>query len=150
VVAKAGEGVVIADGRIPNVLIRLLEGERVGTIFAPAGKKMSARRRWIAGAVRPSGTIIVDEGAAEAVRSRGKSLLPRGIIKVEGRFARKSIVRIADPQGRTVAHGLCNYNHVDLDKMKGLKSSEIKQALGQKPFDEVVHRDNLVLTAGED
>jgi glutamate 5-kinase len=149
-VTNAGEGVVIADGRKPNVLTRLLEGQRVGTIFAPADKKMSARRRWIAGAVRPAGTITVDAGAADAVRARGKSLLPRGITKIEGRFNRKSIVRIVDSGGNTVAHGLSNYNHADLKKIKGLKSSEIEKTLGQKPFDEVIHRDNLVLTAGED
>jgi len=147
-VTDAGEGVVIANGRKPNVLLKLLEGQRVGTIFAPAQRKMRARQRWIAGAVRPTGKIVIDTGAADAVRSRGKSLLARGITHVSGKFKRGDIVRIVDPEGNTIAHGICNYSRSQLDKIKGLKSNEIAATLGHKPYDETIHRDNLVLTAG--
>jgi glutamate 5-kinase len=147
-VTDAGEGVVIANGRESNVLIKLLDGKRVGTIFTPARRKMTARQRWIVGAVRPAGWITIDAGAVEAVCSRGKSLLARGIIQVSGRFKRGDIVRIVGPDGVTVAHGICNYSRAQLDRIKGLKSHEIADALGHKPYDETIHRDNLVLTAG--
>lgn len=149
-VADAGETVVIANGRSPNVLLRLFEGERVGTIFAPATRKLSARRRWIAGAVRPRGRIAIDAGAAKALLENGKSLLARGIVEVSGKFDRGAIVRIAGPDGNTVAHGVSNYSHSELDRIKGLKSSEIAAVLGSKPFDEAVHRDNMVITLGRD
>jgi len=148
-VTDAGEGVVIANGRKRDVLLRLLEGERMGTIFAPAPRKLSARQRWIAGAVRPAGTVVVDAGAAEAVRAQGKSLLARGITGVEGKFDRGAIVRVADPEGRTLAHGVSNYSARELATIQGLKSAEISDALGSKPFDEAIHRDNLVLIVGE-
>jgi glutamate 5-kinase len=147
-VTEAGEGVVIANGRHPDVLLKLLNGERVGTIFAPAARKMSARQRWIAGAARPVGTVFIDAGAVSAVHAQGKSLLARGITRVEGSFSRRAIIRIADPEGRTIAHGITNYSAAELNAVKGLKSSEITAALGSKPFDEAIHRDNLVITAG--
>lgn len=148
-VTEAGEGVVIANGRHPDVLLKLLGGERVGTIFAPAARKMSARQRWIAGAARPTGTVFVDTGAAGALRTQGKSLLARGITRIEGNFSRRAIIRVADPDGRTIAHGITNYNSTELNAIKGLKSSDIAGALGAKPFDEAIHRDNLVITAGQ-
>jgi glutamate 5-kinase len=140
--------VVIANGTRPNVLLRLLEGERVGTIFAPAAKKRSARQRWLAGAVRPTGRIVLDEGAVQAVLQRGKSLLARGITQVTGPFSKGNIVRIVTPDGRTIAHGVSNYGHEELKRIKGLKSSEFTAVLGRKSHDEVIHRDNLVLTVG--
>jgi len=149
-VADAGEIAVIANGREPNVLNKLLNGKRVGTIFAPAARKMTARQRWILNAVRPAGSVVVDPGAADAIRSKGKSLLARGILKVTGKFDRGAIVGIATQQGRIIAHGMSNYSRTELDAIKGLKSSEIAGALGHKPFDEAVHRDNLVLTAGRE
>jgi glutamate 5-kinase len=147
-VSDAGECVVIANGRHPDALLKLLSGERVGTIFAPAARKLSARQRWIAGAVRPTGVIVIDAGAANAVHTQGKSLLLRGVTRIEGKFDRGSIVRIADADGRVIAHGISNYSSAELDTIKGLKSSEIAAVLGAKPFDEAVHRDNLVIIAG--
>lgn len=149
-VAGAGEGVVIANGRRKDVLTRLLDGERVGTIFAPSPKKLSARQRWIAGAVRPSGKVHIDAGAVGAVIEGGKSLLSKGITRVEGKFGRGAIVRILAPSGQTIAHGVTNYDRQELDLIKGLKSNEFTAILGEKPFDEAIHRDNLVLTPGED
>jgi glutamate 5-kinase len=148
-VTDAGEAVVIANGREPNVLLKLLDGRRVGTIFAPAPRKMSARHRWMRGAVSPAGRITIDHGAAEALLSNGKSLLARGITEVSGSFGRGAIVRIVTTDGETIAHGISNYGRTELDKIKGLKSGDIAAALGSKPFDETVHRDNLVLISGK-
>jgi glutamate 5-kinase len=148
-VTDAGEGVVIANGRTTNVLLKLLEGKRVGTIFAPAGKKLSARQRWLAGAVRPAGKITVDAGAAQAVLKGGKSLLARGITQVAGTFDHGMIVRVLAPDGRIIAHGITNYSRDELDRIKGRRSSEFATVLGRKSCDdEVIHRDNLVLTVG--
>jgi len=147
-VTDAGECVVIADGRQPGVLLRLIEGERVGTIFAPAPRKLSARQRWIAGAARPAGRITVDAGAAEAVLLGGKSLLAKGITAVEGDFPRGAIVRVVSAEGITIAHGLSNYGAGELGRIKGLKSSQFAEVLGSCPFEEAIHRDNLVLTVG--
>lgn len=147
-VTDAGEGVVIANGQTSNVLLRLLEGERVGTIFAPAAKKRSARQRWLAGAVRPAGRIVLDEGAAQAVLQQGKSLLARGITQVAGPFSKGTIVRVVAPDGRTIAHGVSNFSHEELGRIKGLKSTEFAAILGRQSSEEVIHRDNLVLTVG--
>jgi len=147
-VTEAGQGMVIANGRKPNVLLRLLDGERVGTIFAPAARKRSARQCWLAGAVRPIGRIVLDDGAVQAVLQRGKSLLARGITQVTGPFHRGSIVRVVAPDGRTIAHGISNYSYEELNRIKGLKSSEFAAVLGRPSRDEVIHRDNLVLTVG--
>jgi len=148
-VAEAGETAIIANGRERKVLSRLLEGERIGTIFAPAAKKMSARHRWIRSAVRPAGKVVIDRGAAEAIVRSGKSLLARGILRVKGKFDRGMIVRLVTERGDGIAHAVSNYSSEELQKIKGLKSAEIADALGQKPFDEAIHRDNLVLIAGE-
>lgn len=147
-VTDAGEVVVIANGRTKDVLLRLVDGDRVGTIFTPAPKKLSARQRWLAGAVRPSGKIVVDAGAAQAVLQKGTSLLARGITQVSGSFNRGTLVRLVAPDGRTIAHGICNYSRDDLDRIKGRKSSEFAAILGRDTLDEVIHRDNLVVTVG--
>ena len=147
-VTEAGEAAVIANGREHDVLLRLLDGERIGTFFAPAANKLSARHRWIRSAVRPAGQIVLDAGAAEAVLRHGRSLLARGITNVVGKFARGAIVRLVGPEDQAIAHGVSNYSSDELLKIRGLKSSEIAAALGSKPFDEAVHRDNLVLLAG--
>lgn len=149
-VTNAGECVVIANGRTRQVLTRLLDGERVGTIFAPAGRKLSARQRWLAGAARPAGQIVVDAGAACAMLEGGKSLLARGIVSVTGEFERGTIVRIVGPDGRTIAHGVTNYSRADLGRIKGLRSGEFAAVLGRPGLAEAVHRDNLVITLGND
>lgn len=149
-VTEAGEAAVIASGRESNVLVRLLEGRRVGTIFAPAPRKRKARHRWIAGAVRPVGAITVDTGAAEAIHARGKSLLPRGIVKVEGAFERGQIVRVMTPEGNTIAHGVSNYSSAEMGQIKGLKSDAVRAAMGDSSPEEAIHRDNLVITPEKD
>lgn len=145
-VTRAGEAAVIANAHTPNVLTRILAGERVGTVFVPARRKMSSRRRWIGLTTRPAGTITVDGGAAGALTERGKSLLPSGITAVEGRFVKGALVAIIAADGREIARGLTNYSAEQIEKIKGLKTARIAGVLGDKPYDAVVHRDNMTIT----
>jgi len=145
-VTEAGDYAVIADGRSKDVLLRLLGGEKVGTLFMPAANKVSARKRWIGWTVQPRGTIVVDDGAARAMRRGGKSLLAIGISAVEGHFQHGDVVRVRDSTGLEFARGLSNYSSAELNRIKGLRSSQFASVLGDKTYDEVIHRDNLVIT----
>jgi glutamate 5-kinase len=145
-VTAAGEMAAIANGRRPNVLIDLLAGLPIGTLFLPKTGKMHARQRWIGLTTRPRGRLMLDAGAARAVRAR-KSLLASGILAVEGTFTAGDVVALLDPDGATIAQGLANYSSEDVDKIKGLKSSQFAGVLGDRTYDEVVHADNIVLTA---
>ena len=144
-VTQAGEPAVIANARTPKVLTKLLSGAPIGTVFVPATKKMSRRDRWIAQASRPAGTIVVDAGAAKALSQGGKSLLPSGITGVKGKFGKGDIVAVADPTGEPIARGLTNYSAEQIDLIKGLKTTQIPAALGDKPYDEVIHRNNMTV-----
>ncbi len=148
-VTRAGEVAVIANAATPNVLQRLLAGEKLGTVFVPAKRRLSSRRRWIGQAARPAGKIVVDDGAAKALLAGGKSLLPSGITGVSGRFVRGDTVAILDSAGREIARGLTNYGASEIDRIKGLKTSEVAKQLGEKPYDEVVHRNNMSVKAGD-
>ena len=152
-VVKAGEMAVIANGRLPNILLDLLAGEPVGTLFVPAARRtdapaaahrMTAKQRWIGLTRRPRGTIAVDAGAAKALQAR-KSLLASGITGVEGEFVFGDVVAIVDPAGTVIAQGQTNYSSEDISKIKGLRTSEFAKALGDKTYDEVIHASNLVL-----
>ena len=143
--ARGGGAVVIANSRTPNVITRLLAGRRVGTIFVPAGRRMSSRRRWIGHASRATGKIVIDDGAARALLQRGKSLLPSGIVAVAGRFDKGATVSVIDSSGRQLARGLTNYSADQIDRIKGLRSSQIAATLGDKPYDEVIHRNNMTM-----
>ncbi len=144
-VTGAGSAAIIAPAREENVLGRLLAGEALGTLCVPARRRMSARRRWIGHAARPAGKILVDAGAGEALRRRGKSLLPSGVVGVEGRFSQGATVAIVGPDGAEIARGLSNYGSDQIDRIKGLRTSQIVRALGDRPYDEVVHRNNMTL-----
>jgi glutamate 5-kinase len=143
-VTESGEAMIVADGRMKDVLPRLLDGEEIGTLFVPAGRKLSSRSRWI-GSVRPAGTIVIDEGAARAVAGQHKSLLPAGIISIEGAFHRGDVVLIQSLSGVHVARGLTNYSAEDIQKIRGKKTAEVRTLFAEAAYDEVVHRDNLVL-----
>jgi glutamate 5-kinase len=143
-VTESGEMMVIADGRSPNVLLRILEGADVGTRFLPASRRRSGRSRWIS-AARPAGSIVIDSGAVTALVERNKSLLAAGIVKVQGDFAPGDVVEIITADGTTVAQGLTNYTSQDVEKIRGKKSGEVRAMLGSAAYDEVVHRDNLVI-----
>ena len=142
---RAGCVAVVANGRTPKVLTRLLAGERIGTVFVPTKRKMSSRRRWIGQAARPRGKVLVDAGAAGALPQRGKSLLPSGVTGVVGKFAKGATVSVLDAAGREIARGLTNYSAEQIDRIKGMKTAGIARALGDKPYDEVIHRNNMTL-----
>ena len=144
--AAAGVPMVIASGRSSGVLGRVLGGEAVGTYFAPKATRLQARKRWIAFAVPPQGRLVVDPGARPALTHHGKSLLPSGIIEVEGQFASGEVVAVlAGAGGPEFARGVVNFDAAELRKIRGAKTTEIEQRLGYRSFDEVIHRDNLVI-----
>ena len=141
----SGIPMVIANGREPGVLQRLLKGEDLGTYFQPRGDRLAARKRWIAFAVPPQGRLVVDAGAKKALTERGKSLLPSGLAEVDGEFPAGAVVALAEAGGEEFARGLVNYDADELRKIRGAKTKEIEKTLGYKGFDEVIHRDNLVV-----
>lgn len=143
-VTDCGEAMIVADGRIPEILPRLLAGEDLGTIFLPSNRKRAGRSRWI-GSARVCGTIVIDDGAVKALVESNRSLLPAGIVRVEGEFERGDVVAIASASGQVVARGLTNYASADIDLVRGRKTTEVRSFLRERAYDEVVHRDNLVL-----
>jgi len=145
IVTGAGETMVIANGRADRVLRRIFDGEDVGTIFLPSKGKMRGRKRWIAYFTRPRGELHVDEGAADALCVKGKSLLSSGVKAVKGEFKTGDSIRIMSGEGREVGRGLVNYASDELKKIMGKKTGEIDGILGYKYYDEVIHRDNLVI-----
>ncbi len=146
----AGEIAVIANGRSKDVLARLFDAEPVGTVFAPAPRKLDSRRRWIGLTKRPAGTITIDNGAADALIRRGKSLLASGITGLTGQFDRGEVVMVRDIAGRDVARGLTNYRSDELRRIMGKRSSQFEKILGRPAFSEVIHRDNLMLRHNTD
>ena len=145
-IARAsGEMVVIANGRRKDVLTRLLDGEKVGTLLLPSERKLKSKARWIGFGARPQGRLVIDDGARRALLERGKSLLPAGVVRVEGKFQKGSVVDIVDPSGRTVARGLVNYDAQSTAKIAGHKTADIARLLGSCPYSEVVHRDDMVI-----
>lgn len=144
--AAAGIPMVIASGREEGVLGRLLAGEVVGTYFTPKADRMAARKRWIAFAVPPQGRLTVDAGALRALRDEGRSLLPSGVVAVEGNFAAGEVVTVvAQADGRELGRGLVNFDAAELHKIRGAKTRQIAERLGYRSVDEVIHRDNLVI-----
>ncbi|MGQ9513176.1 glutamate 5-kinase [Thermodesulfitimonas sp.] len=146
IVGHAGAVMIIAAAAADNVLRRVLAGEEIGTVFWPAERHLKGRKRWILFGTTVQGKIYVDEGAARALREEGRSLLPSGIVGIEGDFDAGHSVSIIAPGGQEIARGLVNYAAAEVDRMKGLKTREIAALIGPQPYDEVVHRDNLVLT----
>jgi glutamate 5-kinase len=145
-VTDAGEAMVVADGRMENVLVRLMEGEELGTLFVPAaGKRRGGRSRWI-GSARPVGAVVVDEGAVAAVVEKNKSLLPAGIVGVTGTFEKGDLIGVVNAAGQEVARGLSNYSSGMVERIRGKRTAEVREMLGEAAYDEVVHRDNLVIS----
>ena len=143
-VTESGEAAIIAPGRRRDVLLRMREGEPIGTLFVPTAQKLSSRKRWIGLAARAAGTLVLDDGAVAAL-GRGKSLLPGGIAAVEGRWGKGSVVDLSDRRGRRVARGITNYTAAEIDRIKGLRTGQVANVLGDCPYAEVIHRDNLTL-----
>jgi glutamate 5-kinase len=142
---KAGIPMVVCDGRREDVLVRAFHGDPVGTYFAGGAGDVEARKLWIAFARHPKGSVFVDDGARDALCLRGKSLLPAGVVRVEGTFRAGDPVAVVDGAGREVARGLADVSSADLDRMKGLKSSQIASEAPELAGKEVVHRDRLVI-----
>ena len=145
-VTAAGIPMIIARGEKRDVLMQLFSGQPHGTLFEPKKKKMASRKCWIAFSSKPKGTIIIDAGAVDALLKKGKSLLPSGIVRVDGEFSIGSPVQFQGETGESLGIGLVNYSAKDIRKIMGLRSGMIKKRLGHKPFDEVIHRDNLAIT----
>jgi glutamate 5-kinase len=146
-VTLAGGNVIIASGRRPGSLAKIIAGEPVGTLVLAQGGTIPAWKRWIGFTVQPRGHLVLDAGAREAVQHRGRSLLAAGILKVVGRFNKGDVVALRDTQGIEFARGLTNYASDDIQRIRGLKTGEIAETLGHCPYDEVIHRDNMVVTA---
>lgn len=142
-----GIRVNIISGKRKGLITSLLKGKHKGTEFLPMPKKIPSKKGWIAYAVKPKGTIKIDDGAVKAILKLGKSLLPSGITDVEGRFDIGDAVYIVDREGKRIAKGIVNYPSEDIEKIKGKKTSEIGSILGYKYSDEVIHRDNLVISS---
>jgi len=144
-VTASGIPCIIAPGKKKGVLQDIFAGKEIGTLFLPMGKHLTSRKYWIAFTLRSRGRLFLDEGAKKALIEQGKSLLPSGIIKVEGNFELGDSVTCIDMEGTPLAKGLVNYSALEIQKIMGLKTTEVEQVLGYKDYDEVIHRDNLVL-----
>lgn len=145
ITTASGIDMVIANGYEVNVIKRILEGEQLGTFFCSRPEQLRSRKRWIAFTQKIKGSIYVDKGAEYALKEEGKSLLPIGVIKVEGHFCKGETVSILDGKGNEIARGLVNYNAEELQQIIGRKSTDIKAILGYPNAEEVVHRDNLAI-----
>jgi glutamate 5-kinase len=144
--AGSGASTVIAWGREPDVLLRLAAGESIGTALVASTAKLAARKQWMADHLQLRGAVAVDAGAAQKLRSEGKSLLPIGVVSVEGEFARGDVIAVRDPLGVEVARGLANYSAAETRLIARKPSSQIEAALGYAAGPELIHRDNLVLS----
>ena len=140
-----GIPVVIMSGKKSGLLTNLLNGEKIGTYFKPNKERLSSKKGWIAYGLKSKGAVYLDDGAVKALTTQGKSLLPSGIIKVEGHFDIGDAVSCINKEGKKIAKGLTNYSSQDIEQIKGRKTSEIEKVLGYKYSDEVIHRDNLAV-----
>jgi glutamate 5-kinase len=142
-----GENVIIASGQTPDILSRIIAGEAVGTLFLAQGQTVAARKRWIGLTVKPRGRLLLDAGAKTAIELKGRSLLAAGVVETEGQFHKGDVVGLRGPDGAEFARGLTNYSTEEIQRIKGLKTRQIAQVLGDCPYDEIIHRDNMVVTA---
>lgn len=145
IVTSAGENLIIASGKRPSVLGDIMAGRNVGTLFLAQGKSASPWKRWLRFSTQPRGRILLDEGACEAISRGGCSLLAIGITTAKGEFSKGDVVSLCGPAGSEFARGLTNYEAADIQRIKGLKSERIAEILGHRPYEEVVHRDNLAV-----
>lgn len=144
-VTNSGQAVGIAWGREPDVLVRLARGESIGTLFMPQSRSLASRKRWIGFSAQPAGSVIVDDGAIQAMKQGGCSLLAIGISQVEGEFGKGDVVSVRSRESQEIARGLTNYSAEQIRRIRGCRSDRIEQILGQCPYEEVIHRDNLAI-----
>jgi glutamate 5-kinase len=142
---SSGVTVVIADGHQPDIITRIIAGEKIGTLFTPTAGSLESRKRWMMSGLSTKGKLIIDSGAAEAVKKQNRSLLAAGITRTEGEFLRGDIVNICDPEGNHIGCGITNYGTSDITAIKGIHSKNIADTLGYDYGSEVVHRNNLVI-----
>ena len=144
--AAAGIATVITTGLRPGALTQVFDaGQELGTLILPEENRLTHRKHWIAYNLKPAGEIVVDTGAYDALVHKKKSLLPSGLKEVRGSFGAGECVRCLDLDGREFARGLVNYSAQELNRIKGLHTSNIEKVLGYKAYDEIIHRDDLVL-----
>jgi glutamate 5-kinase len=142
---SAGENVVIANGRRPNVLVDLLAGEEVGTMVLAQGPSVTSRKRWIGLTAQPCGRLSLDAGAQQAIQHQGRSLLAIGVRRVEGNFQKGDVLSLHGEDGQEFARGLTNYGSEELRRIAGQTTERIVDILGHRLYDEVIHRDNLAI-----
>lgn len=145
--ARSGAHTLIAHGRTPQVLPRLLAGEVLGTLLSSEQARLAARKQWLAGHLQMRGQLVLDAGAVRVLRLSGSSLLAAGVVAVQGDFVRGEMVACVDQAGQEVARGLVNYTAEEADKIKGLSSEAFVQVLGYMDDVALIHRDNLVVSA---
>jgi glutamate 5-kinase len=145
IATSAGVRMAITQGRQPGNILKILDGEAIGTRFEPQQRNENARKRWIAYGLLPMGNLSLDRGAVRAICEGGKSLLAAGITKVEGEFSASESVRLCDADGREIARGIVNYSSAEIDRVKGQHSDRLVDLLGYTGADTIVHRDNLVV-----
>jgi glutamate 5-kinase len=146
-VTAAGGNVIVASGRQPDVLNQILAGVEIGTLFLAKGKIVPSLKRWRVFSVQPRGRILIDDGARHALVGQGRSLLAVGIVDSVGDFDKGDVVSVVGPDGSEVARGLTNYESSELVRIRGLHSDQISSVLGHRPYQEVMHRDNLIVLA---
>ncbi len=146
IATAAGENVIIGNGRRPGVLANILAGVPVGTLFLAEGQIVTSWKRWIGYTVQPRGFLVLDDGARRAIQQQGRSLLAVGIADLDGQFSKGDVVALRDAHGFEFARGLINYDAGEILRIKGLRTEEIANVLGHC-YDEVIHRDNIVVTA---
>jgi glutamate 5-kinase len=142
---SAGESVVIANGRRANVLVEILAGEPVGTLILAQGPAVTSRKRWIGLTAQPCGRLTLDLGAQQAIQLQGRSLLAIGVRHVDGNFQKGDVVSLCAQEGQEFARGLTNYGSEELRRIAGQAKERIIEILGHRPYDEVIHRDNLAI-----
>jgi len=146
-VSLAGVPTIIANGNLEGVITRVLDGEEIGTLILPMKGRLSKKKHWLAFGSYPKGVVIVDEGAEQALLKNGKSLLPSGVLGLEGIFQRGEPVAIRNTKGETIGIGLVNYSSTEIDKLLGKSTGEIHTILGFRGEDEIIHRNNMVITS---
>ncbi|MFH1625033.1 MAG: glutamate 5-kinase [Pseudomonadota bacterium] len=143
--AMFGLPTIVANGKVNSIISRCISGEDVGTLFLPKESRMTSRKQWIAFTLKSKGEIVVDGGAEKAIVHKGRSLLPSGVLDVKGRFEIGDSVSLANSDGLQFARGLTNYSSSEISKIKGVQTGEIEDKLGYKYYDEIIHRDDLVV-----
>jgi len=143
--ALSGIPTIVANGLSENILEQISQAKEVGTLFFPKKNRLKSKKHWIAFTLSPKGKLFIDDGAKKAICENGKSLLPSGITEIEGIFEVGDAVSGFDSTGKEIFRGLTNYSSHEIERIKGLRSSKIEEVLGYKFYDEIIHRDNLVL-----